>query len=88
MSKTLTISEARGELADTVNRVAYTKERVVLQRHGKGIVAVVPMEDLKTLEDLEAARREERWRKAAGLVQMDDEDGLFEQEFAALQSNG
>lgn len=86
MSKTLTISEAREGLADTVNRVAYTKERVVLQRHGKGIVAVVPMEDLETLEAIEAKGREERRRLVEQLVELDIEEGLFDEEFAALRT--
>ena len=36
-----------------VNRSAYGKERIILTRRGKGVAAVVPMEDLELLEDLE-----------------------------------
>ena len=50
---TLEISEARRELADTINRVAYRKERIVLRRRGKGVVAIIPLEDLARLEELE-----------------------------------
>ncbi len=58
----LTISDARQRLADTVNRVAYTRERIILQKRGKSVAALVPIEDLELLEqiedrlDLEAAR--------------------------------
>ena len=45
--------EARENFSDLVNRSAYGKERVVLTRRGKGIVAVVPIEDLKLLEAIE-----------------------------------
>ncbi len=49
----ITTSKVRKDLSDTVNRVAYGGERVVLQRRGKEIAAVVPIEDLKLLEALE-----------------------------------
>jgi len=46
-------SKAREGFADTINRVAFGKERVVLRRRGKEVAAVVSMEDLRILEDLE-----------------------------------
>lgn len=56
-------SKVRSDFATIVNRVAFGGERVVVQRKGKGIVAVVPVEDLELLEaiedrmDLDAARK-------------------------------
>ncbi|MBA0915759.1 MAG: type II toxin-antitoxin system Phd/YefM family antitoxin [Nitrospira sp.] len=50
---TLTVSEARKVFAETVNLVAYTKERVMVERHGKAVVAMVPVEDVELLRDLE-----------------------------------
>ncbi len=47
---TLSTVKARENFSDPVNRSAYGKERVVLTRRGKGVVAVVPIEDLKLLE--------------------------------------
>ena len=49
------ISEARDELATIVNKVAFGGERVRLTRHGKAVAAVVPIEDVELLEDLEDA---------------------------------
>lgn len=49
----LTVSQARKVFAETVNRVAYTKERVMVERHGKAVVAMVPVEDVELLRDLE-----------------------------------
>jgi len=49
----LTVSKARKLFAETVNRVAYTKERVMVERHGKAVVAMVPVEDVELLRDLE-----------------------------------
>ena len=46
-------SKVRKDFSDTVNRVAYGRERVILRRRGKEIAAVVPMEDLQLLEALE-----------------------------------
>ena len=50
------ISEARESFSETVNRVAFGGERVVLTRHGRRVAAVVPIEDLELLEQLEDAR--------------------------------
>lgn len=50
------ISEARGDFSDTINRVAYRGERVVLTRHGRRVAAVVPVADLDLLEAIENAR--------------------------------
>ena len=48
----LSISKAKAELTDIVNRAVKAKERTVLSRRGKGIAAVVPIEDLRLLEHL------------------------------------
>lgn len=47
------IAEIRNRMADVLNRVAYQGERVVLERRGKGVAAIVSMEDLALLEALE-----------------------------------
>lgn len=49
----ITTVKARKQFADVVNRAAYGKERVVLTRRGKGLAAVVPIEDIEILEKLE-----------------------------------
>ena len=52
-SGSIDTSVARDSLADTLNRVSYSKERIVIRRHGKDLAALVPMEDLIFLEALE-----------------------------------
>jgi prevent-host-death family protein len=47
------VTELRASFSDTVNRVAYGKERLVVTRHGKEMVALVPIEDMRLLEALE-----------------------------------
>jgi prevent-host-death family protein len=56
----MTTSEAREQFSEIINRAAYGKERVVLSRRGKALVAVVPIEDVRLLEALE-----NRWDLAA-----------------------
>ncbi len=46
-------TEARDNLADILNRVAYGKDRVLITRRGKDLVALVPIEDLALIERLE-----------------------------------
>jgi prevent-host-death family protein len=68
----LAVTKAREELAEMLNRVAYGRERVVLQRRGKNVAALVPIEDLELLEmledrlDLESAKRALAEAKAKG----------------------
>lgn len=46
-------SRLRDGLADTVNRVAYGGERIILQKRGKDVAALVSMQDLDFMEKLE-----------------------------------
>jgi prevent-host-death family protein len=43
----VTVADARSDLADLLNRVAYGKERLVITRHGRELAAIVPVEDLQ-----------------------------------------
>lgn len=58
----------RDDLANVVNRVAFGAERIVLERRGKDVVAIVSMEDLTILDalenkiDLDSARKALRER--------------------------
>ena len=49
----ITTVDARGRFSEVVNRAAFGKERVVLTRRGKALAAVVPIEDVRLLEELE-----------------------------------
>jgi prevent-host-death family protein len=51
--RSVDVSTARDGLAETLNRVAYGKERVIIRRRGKALAAVVPLEDLRFLEAAE-----------------------------------
>jgi prevent-host-death family protein len=60
----LDATKARAQFSELTNRVAYGKERVVIHRKGKGLVAVVPVEDLELLEALEDKMDVEDAKKA------------------------
>jgi prevent-host-death family protein len=53
VSAKLTASEARQNFSDILNRAAYGGERVIVHRGKKPVAAVVPMEDLEMLEQIE-----------------------------------
>ncbi len=51
--KRVEASVARQQFSDTLNTVAYGKRRVMLRRHGKDVAALVPVEDVKLIEECE-----------------------------------
>lgn len=59
--------EARGRLWKVINRAAFGKERVVLARRGKPLVALAPTEDVEALEDQrdaqEVRERRAEWKR-------------------------
>lgn len=46
MATEIPVTEARAKFSDLINRVGYGGERVVLTRHGKPLVALLPAADL------------------------------------------
>ena len=47
------ICDIRREMADTINKVAYENERIILERRGKKVAALISIEDLRLLEQIE-----------------------------------
>lgn len=67
---TITTVKAREAFSEVLNRTAFGKERIVLTRRGKGVAAIVPLEDLALVEaaedrlDAEEIRRRVReWER-------------------------
>jgi len=60
----LEATKAKGAFRDTINRAAYGKERIILTRRGKPLAAIVPLEDLQLLDELENAADAEDVRVA------------------------
>jgi len=52
--KRITTAEARKQMAELLNRAAYGGERFVVTRHGKELVAIVPLQDVTLLDKLRA----------------------------------
>ena len=51
MDVEIPVTEARARFSELVNRVGFGKERVILTRHGKPLVALVPAEALAEPEE-------------------------------------
>lgn len=49
----ISTANAKNQFSEVMNRAAFGKERIVLTRHGKPMAALVSVEDLAKLEDLE-----------------------------------
>jgi prevent-host-death family protein len=49
----ISVVYAREHFAEYLGRVTFSKDRVVVTKHGKKVAAVVPYEDLQLLEKLE-----------------------------------
>ena len=53
MDSSVTISDVKNRLSEIANQVAYGKKRVIVTRKGKNLMALVPIEDIETIEKLE-----------------------------------
>ena len=53
MFNKISAADARKKFANIINRVAYGKESFVLTRRGEPLAAIVSMEDLKLLQEIE-----------------------------------
>jgi PHD/YefM family antitoxin component YafN of YafNO toxin-antitoxin module len=60
----LTASQLREDMSTAINKVAFGGERIVLQRNNKDVAALVPMEDLTLLRELEDRADLEEIKKA------------------------
>lgn len=76
----MSAAEVRKELSETLNRVAYGGDRVVIQRRGRDVAALISLEDLEFLEriedqlDIKAARAAIEEARAAGEATIPWED--------------
>ena len=55
MNSSITVVEAKSNFAEWMNRVAYQGERVIVERHGKPLMAWISMSELARLEALGSA---------------------------------
>ena len=52
---TMTSTRARNMFPDLVSQAAFGKRRTAITRRGKKVAAIIPIEDLERLQDLEDA---------------------------------
>lgn len=52
---TMSVAEAKNRFSDVLRRAEYGGERVIVERHGKPVAAIVSTEDLRRLEAAEEA---------------------------------
>lgn len=60
----ISTAEARRNLAELLNRAAYGGERFVVTRHGKELVAIVPLEEATLLDRLRRLLTRREYRAA------------------------
>ncbi len=76
-TETMSVSDARKRFAETLNRVRETDARIVVEKSGIPVAAVVPLSVLKDAEDKELRRQEaiEALRKAqSGFADVSEEE--------------
>lgn len=49
----VTTAKAREKFSTLINRAAFGKERIILVRRGEEVAVVMPIEDLRLLEEME-----------------------------------
>lgn len=81
----ISFAEASEQFSEMVNRAADDKERIVVTRHGKRVVAIVPIEDVEAIERIEdridleeaaKARAEAKEKGTISLAEMKTKYGL------------
>lgn len=55
MTRTVSISDAKSHLSELVGRMMYAGDHVIVERHGKAVAAMIPIEDYM---EFEKSRRE------------------------------
>ncbi|RSZ61204.1 type II toxin-antitoxin system Phd/YefM family antitoxin [Corynebacterium hylobatis] len=60
----ISLGELRRDLGEVVNRATFAGERTAVTRHGKAVAAIVSVEDLALLDELERRADLEALRQA------------------------
>lgn len=72
----ISTAEARDQFSEIINKAAYGKERMIVTRRGKALAAIIPIEDLRTLEELEDRRDVEDARRILAEAEAKNEKPL------------
>ncbi len=78
MPTTISAGSLRQHLTDTLNRARTENDRIVIERNGQPVAAIISVEDLEALEALEAledaddARAADEARREGGFRPMEE----------------
>ena len=75
------ITEARSKFSGLFNKVLDHNERIIVRRHGREKVAIVPIEDLKAIQQFERSLAEEAseaFEKSKNFVTWDEVEKQLE----------
>ncbi|HEV2065817.1 MAG TPA: type II toxin-antitoxin system Phd/YefM family antitoxin [Thermomicrobiales bacterium] len=91
VTETKTVSEARRTFSETLNRVYRGETRVVIEKNGIPVGAIVSSADVERLERMEARRAEqwaavERMREAFADIPDDELEGEIEKAVAEVRA--
>jgi prevent-host-death family protein len=84
----ISVTKARENLADILGEVRYAHKRIKLTSNGKGVGAIIPLEDLELLEaiedkiDIELADKANKDGPFYTLDQVLEENGLSREELS------
>ena len=59
----INVTKVRWNFADVLNQVAYGKEHIILQRQGKDLIALIPIEDFEALKSLLEEKKQTKVKK-------------------------
>ena len=72
MTRTVSISDAKSHLSELVGRMMYAGDHIIVERHGKAVAAMIPIEDFMEFEKLKRERQttspDRRQEVLAGIV--------------------
>ena len=72
MTRTVSISDAKSHLSELVGRMMYAGDHIVVERHGKAVAVMLPIDDYAELEkfkqDHDAKVNDKRQQVLTGIV--------------------
>jgi prevent-host-death family protein len=88
MTTIISATEAKRNFSELIGRAAYGHERIIIERKGKPMAAVIGMEDLRRLEALESRAESEThpiMRAFGGWADREDLDELLDEIYTARE---
>jgi prevent-host-death family protein len=88
MTTIISAAEAKRNFSELIGRAAYGHERIIIERKGKPMAAVIGMEDLRRLEALESRAESEThpiMRAFGGWADREDLDELLDEIYTARE---